>query len=98
MKDCIICYEEIIENKTELKCENPINHVYHKECIEEWIKKQKKYDFEDILYNCPYCRKRHVYKVNKIWDGKRLNMYMLLIYFFMYYLIFLIILFCYIFR
>src|SRR5581483_2960393 len=38
---CSICLEEIIEG-IELKCK----HLYHNECISEWI---------NVKYNCPCC-------------------------------------------
>lgn len=45
-KECIICTDEfkLHQGKRILKCE----HVYHKKCIDKWLRKYKN--------NCPLCR------------------------------------------
>lgn len=47
--ECAICLDkyEIGKYKRELKCK----HIFHKKCVDKWIKKNE---------NCPVCRK-HVY-------------------------------------
>jgi len=42
--DCPICYS-IIKDKD--KIITNCNHIYHKECLDEWFK---------ISYRCPLCR------------------------------------------
>ena len=46
---CIICSEDYIqgEYKRVLEC----NHVYHKKCIDKWLKKN---------YSCPVCRSNYI--------------------------------------
>ena len=43
-KECVICLEEMTENQalTLIRC----SHIYHKECLEEWIYKNS---------ICPLC-------------------------------------------
>ena len=43
MEKCSICLNDIIDNKELLKC----CHIYHKECIDEWLKTKN---------TCPLCR------------------------------------------
>ena len=42
-RNCTICLENLTDNIIKLKC----SHLYHKECIKNWIKKKP---------NCPMCR------------------------------------------
>ena len=52
--ECSICYELIDTNNNQiLKC----NHVFHKECINKWLKKNNK---------CPICRKIIIYNYKRI--------------------------------
>ncbi len=41
--DCSICFKEISEDQTVLKCD----HTFHKECIDKWFKQS---------HHCPLCR------------------------------------------
>ena len=44
IKECSICYENISTSESvKLKC----NHIFHKECMEQWVKKSG---------TCPLCR------------------------------------------
>ena len=43
--ECCICLQEFISNEEIV--ELPCNHIYHKQCIEEWLK---------VNRNCPSCR------------------------------------------
>lgn len=56
--NCSICLEDIEENKIILDC----GHIYHKECITNWLK---------VSYNCPYCRAivRNNFKIRHRWLG-----------------------------
>lgn len=56
--NCSICLEDIDDNKIELKC----GHIYHKQCINSWLK---------VCYNCPYCRAivRNSFKMRYGWLG-----------------------------
>ena len=45
-QECSICVESLNDNiAIKLKC----NHIFHKKCLEEWLKKSKNKD-------CPLCR------------------------------------------
>ena len=41
--ECPICYEEMTNKTTQLKC----GHTFHKHCIDRWAEQQ---------CTCPYCR------------------------------------------
>lgn len=46
--ECCICYDTLIDqNVIELNC----HHVYHENCIKDWVKCDKENSLE-----CPYCR------------------------------------------
>lgn len=47
---CTICYERMIENVIETKC----NHRFHKDCFTSWF---------EIKNNCPLCRKEYFINV-----------------------------------
>ena len=50
--ECSICFEAIIENSKEniyLQC----NHIFHKDCVQEWVKSQININCD---INCPLCR------------------------------------------
>lgn len=61
-KECAICLEEINDSKCiVLKC----NHIYHKKCINAWLKKNE---------TCPMCRvylKQYYYGC--VYNSKKLN-------------------------
>ena len=50
---CVICLEEIINNLVATPC-SPVNHLFHRACIEHWLPGH---------YNCPFCR-QPVYQQN----------------------------------
>lgn len=45
-QECSVCISDF--QKEEIVVILSCNHVYHKNCVEEWIKTKS---------NCPYCRK-----------------------------------------
>ena len=50
---CCICLSDIykkIENKKILQLE--CSHVFHEECIKEWVKKMHE---RNLIYTCPLC-------------------------------------------
>jgi len=44
---CAICLEEYTDTNKKI-CILPCNHTFHKQCIEEWWKKE---------HTCPFCRR-----------------------------------------
>lgn len=54
---CSICLEEMYKEIKETIC----NHIFHKECIEEWIKNNKN--------SCPLCRKNLFQCLNNCKNG-----------------------------
>ena len=48
-EECSICKEKFKENeyKRDMEC----GHVYHKKCIDKWLK---------VKYNCPMCRSKNI--------------------------------------
>jgi Ring finger domain len=48
--ECPICYEDMNEHLTKLKC----GHTFHKRCLDRWAQEQ---------CTCPYCRYVFRYKV-----------------------------------
>lgn len=53
---CPICFDEFINDKTIEKLQCPTcNNIFHKPCIEKWIRTKRD-------NSCPYCR-------GNVWDG-----------------------------
>jgi hypothetical protein len=57
MNRCLICLQEINNNKKTLECQ----HIFHKKCIEKWFyDKNPRWDEYDCYRknSCPICRKK----------------------------------------
>ena len=52
IKNCIICFENFKENEMILKLN--CFHIFHKNCIENWLKKNN---------NCPICKNKNVNEI-----------------------------------
>ena len=55
--ECIICLEKCKENKNHVYCKN-CNQQYHKHCFKKWIMKCKEKNRK--INNCPYCQCNNV--------------------------------------
>ena len=49
--ECSICIEPIVDSTKLIYLD--CNHVFHKNCLQEWVKSQSK---QDNTINCPLCR------------------------------------------
>ncbi|WP_252177395.1 RING finger domain-containing protein [Endozoicomonas sp. 4G] len=49
--ECTICQEQFVRTSNIVK--TPCNHLYHVDCLNQWLKKRKR---DDATRNCPTCR------------------------------------------
>ena len=47
--NCVICMEEFEADKEKKICSMPCQHIFHRQCIEQWLKNDA---------SCPICKKR----------------------------------------
>lgn len=57
---CSICFDIISNNSVKLSC----NHKFHVSCLDDWIILQKKNNYDDIHFFCPYCRKKYIKRID----------------------------------
>lgn len=65
---CNICLHEIhsYEKSIKLSC----NHIFHDDCLCDWIKTLNLFNSNNLKFTCPNCRKKYVI-LSDIFEGMK---------------------------
>ncbi|WP_252177413.1 RING finger domain-containing protein [Endozoicomonas sp. 4G] len=51
--ECAVCQEPFVRSSNMVMVKTPCNHLYHVDCLNQWLKKRRR---NDSVRNCPTCR------------------------------------------
>ncbi|WP_252177410.1 RING finger domain-containing protein [Endozoicomonas sp. 4G] len=52
--ECAVCQEPLVRSSNRVMVKTPCNHLYHVDCLNQWLKKRSR---DDLMRTCPICRK-----------------------------------------
>lgn len=55
---CNICLQEIYPNEKIIKLS--CNHIFHKDCLCDWIESLNILNTNNLKFTCPNCRKKYI--------------------------------------